>query len=442
MAEDPTTRSPTTNLPLESRHLVSNLDKRGQLDVWRATRDMAWADELAIVLGGACISKDPETLRRHLKRLAECDDPMAPAPPVKRIREVAQAAGLEIDVGPLEAAVRKADSEAAAGLGVYEAALAVAQEVADEARVEMVEVQAIRARHLAELQRTNEKLGELERAASDMLRVRDEFKAGAAAFKQRLGDRRTRRRSSRPLFAEAQTAFYGLGGGIIDEGRGRVLAEVAADGGDHAAVAWCTANRWGRWARSTCDPVMLWRNVVATTGCPLAMTELAMETIDPHESTALIQRAAGLGCERAFWLAGWRLVGTDPEAAIILFEQAPGHPFARFKLGVCHDSGVGTPVDRARAASLWLAASAQGCELAMYNLANCYHLGDGVEADGQQSAYWLDRCVKAGDRDAIYEMGMRYMSGCDVALDLARGVRLVYRAAQLGQPAACSFIGI
>lgn len=92
----------------------------------------------------------------------------------------------------------------------------------------------------------------------------------------------------------------------------------------------------------------------------------------------------------------------DPQGALTQYTVAAkgGIAEAEFDLAVMYDSGVGTPIDRARAALWYGRAAAHGFPRAAYNLATLYASGDGVPADPTLAACWFGQAREGGIRAA------------------------------------------
>lgn len=88
-----------------------------------------------------------------------------------------------------------------------------------------------------------------------------------------------------------------------------------------------------------------------------------------------------------------------------------GDMIAQYNLGVLYDSGLGLPVDKARA-MLWYRKSAdQGFAQAQNNLGRIYYMGDGVAPDYAIAAGYLRRAAEQGIAFSSFFLGMIYAGG-------------------------------
>lgn len=81
-------------------------------------------------------------------------------------------------------------------------------------------------------------------------------------------------------------------------------------------------------------------------------------------------------------------------------------------------------------------AARRNHELAGFNLATMYMVGDGVDQDFEEAAKWMERSAKAGYAPAQFQMGKLYYHGRGVPQDAAKEAYWYEAAAKNGHPAA------
>jgi TPR repeat protein len=175
---------------------------------------------------------------------------------------------------------------------------------------------------------------------------------------------------------------------------------------------------------------------------------------------------------------GSQLIETDEAGATAAFragceskdDDALAVAGSCYKLGLSHEHGLGIPVDKTRAKSLYSSAcsksvpegcyhlgllelaeetaatSAAGhfqkaCDLgvapACNNLGLMYSTGKGVAADPAKALECLQRGCDGGELRACANVGSRYVTGDGVAVNEAKGRELLARACAGGVTEAC-----
>jgi len=87
-------------------------------------------------------------------------------------------------------------------------------------------------------------------------------------------------------------------------------------------------------------------------------------------------------------------------------------------------------------------AAEAGDREAMFNLGNRYMEGDGVGKDPAEGVRWLRKAAEAGQTGAMFNLGLLYVNGEGVAKDPAEAVRWYKKAADLGDTDAMVSLGI
>ena len=116
--------------------------------------------------------------------------------------------------------------------------------------------------------------------------------------------------------------------------------------------------------------------------------------------------------------------------------NALGHPDAPAEMGVYHASGLGMPVDKAKAVQLYAASAAKGSTFGMSQLAWAHRYGVGVQADKARA---LKLYVQAGDlgRAAAFKNAGDMLDGGELDASRANEAGPVYlKGAALGDMGA------
>lgn len=105
-------------------------------------------------------------------------------------------------------------------------------------------------------------------------------------------------------------------------------------------------------------------------------------------------------------------------------------------LGYRHVRSLNTGGDAATAIEWLERAAAKGDTIAMWQLAQLYHSGQGVAKDFAAAMKWYEQAAEAGDADAMYAIGRMYANGEGVAKNEMRYFAWMQRAANAGSAAA------
>lgn len=118
-----------------------------------------------------------------------------------------------------------------------------------------------------------------------------------------------------------------------------------------------------------------------------------------------------------------------------------GRGFAHAILGLCHASGIGTPVDRAAAVEIWRKGAELGDEMSMTAYADALLDGQHVERNEIEALTLLGRAAKRGHGRAETLLGLLYLTGNVVAKDVTRAVGLLESAVSRGENDAAAWLG-
>eukprot|EP01065_Artemidia_motanka_P014290 TRINITY_DN18253_c0_g1_i1.p1 TRINITY_DN18253_c0_g1~~TRINITY_DN18253_c0_g1_i1.p1 ORF type:complete len:493 (+),score=188.33 TRINITY_DN18253_c0_g1_i1:49-1479(+) len=168
---------------------------------------------------------------------------------------------------------------------------------------------------------------------------------------------------------------------------------------------------------------------------------------DPQRAAKLLAGAADAGVREAkFSLAhllsnGDDGVDADPKRAAELYASCNGDtsqpplPESLFEEALLYISGRGVDIDMRRAAGLMKRAAA--CEEAnaavLYNLAEMYLEGEGLEADAAEAARLYRLAAEQGDADSCLRLSELYQFGEGVAADQAESARWARLAEECGR---------
>lgn len=140
-----------------------------------------------------------------------------------------------------------------------------------------------------------------------------------------------------------------------------------------------------------------------------------------------------------------RGVAADAEKAVRLFRvgAATGDAGAQFALAHCLDTGTGVAApDFDAALALYTAAAAQDHAESIGNLGAYYASGRGVARDLPRAVALYKRvlahphALPTTVANAAFNLGLKYMKGDGVASNVEEGLRLLLRAAALGDETA------
>ncbi len=123
-------------------------------------------------------------------------------------------------------------------------------------------------------------------------------------------------------------------------------------------------------------------------------------------------------------------------AALLPLAQA-GDRQAEATLGFFYATGVGTPIDEAKALALLERAAAKDHPGALYNLARSHELGLlGLQQDPALAQVLYLRAVALDHTPSLHRLGLMYLSGKQITRDTGLGRALLERAVAAGDPQA------
>lgn len=137
--------------------------------------------------------------------------------------------------------------------------------------------------------------------------------------------------------------------------------------------------------------------------------------VDDGKAMTMAEEAEELGNKEAFLTLGETYRNRDRRAghgerAFACFTRAEKHnlPAAEAALGLCYESGIGTPPDIGRAVALYRKAAEAGQPFAMARLGYAYAMGEGIEKDEKAAMSWLIKAALRGDAGAIHTLKEDY----------------------------------
>ena len=115
-----------------------------------------------------------------------------------------------------------------------------------------------------------------------------------------------------------------------------------------------------------------------------------------------------------------------------------GDPKAQFNVGLIYANGKGVNKDTYQAMEWYKKAAEQDNTAAQYNLAKLIgQRPDGKDPRAQKMiVYWLQKAAEGGQREAMNDLGMRYLKGEGVKQNKVKAFELFKKAARLGDAAA------
>ena len=121
-----------------------------------------------------------------------------------------------------------------------------------------------------------------------------------------------------------------------------------------------------------------------------------------------------------------------PEAMKRYSMAAAADPFAAYKCGEFMCKGLGTAVDKSKAAELLKRAAAADIPNAQLLLGDLFYNGDGVERDVPKAIALYKGAALHGNPAAMWNVGVVYVSGKGIAADYELGVQWLALASQKG----------
>jgi hypothetical protein len=131
----------------------------------------------------------------------------------------------------------------------------------------------------------------------------------------------------------------------------------------------------------------------------------------------------GIGCEE------------NAEEGFLWYKRAAetGYSAGMFNYANAYETGVGVEEDMAKAEELYLQISAKNETSSMYNLAAYY---DEVKNDPKLAFQYFRKAAELGDDDSIVETGLCYLTGSGVDPDLQLSVKWFLLGAWRGEEQA------
>jgi TPR repeat protein len=138
--------------------------------------------------------------------------------------------------------------------------------------------------------------------------------------------------------------------------------------------------------------------------------------------------------------------GKPAAAATLLRPLAEaGNAEAQLRLALLHYNGHGVKEDERLAVELLGRSARAGNVEAMYQLGNVYTFGNVaaqlVPDPDLEAAKWYHQAAVAGNRDAQYSLGLLFMAGKGVVKSTAEANYWMQQAARAGHPDARSYVG-
>jgi TPR repeat protein len=141
------------------------------------------------------------------------------------------------------------------------------------------------------------------------------------------------------------------------------------------------------------------------------------------------------------------LAAGKAEAAVKLLTPLAerGDAAALLQRGLLHYNGQGVPENEKRAIELLSRSAKAGNVEAMYQLGNVYTFGHSiaqlVDDPDTEAARWYHQAAVAGNADAQYSLALLFMAGKGVVKDPTEADFWMRKAAQAGHVDAKSYIG-
>lgn len=88
-----------------------------------------------------------------------------------------------------------------------------------------------------------------------------------------------------------------------------------------------------------------------------------------------------------------------------------GDEVAQYNMGVLYDSGLGVPVDKARALIWYRKSADQGFALAQNNIGRMFYMGDSVPPNYARAAAYFHKAADQGVAFSQFFLGMIYAGG-------------------------------
>ena len=122
----------------------------------------------------------------------------------------------------------------------------------------------------------------------------------------------------------------------------------------------------------------------------------------------------------------------SPEALVLKEKAVKGDAEAAYNLAACYHLGNGCPQNDATAAKWLTTAASAGDTDAMVNLGDFYHMGIGVTQDEAEALHWYHVAAGHGSAEGEYSIAKAYAEGSGVKADPAQAKSWYLRAANQG----------
>ncbi|MDR3199784.1 MAG: sel1 repeat family protein [Planctomycetaceae bacterium] len=138
-----------------------------------------------------------------------------------------------------------------------------------------------------------------------------------------------------------------------------------------------------------------------------------------------------------------KLVKKNDTEAAKWFRMAAeqGDSDAQYNLGVCYDNGFGVELDPEQAVEWFRKSAEQDHADAQFNLGVCYARGNGVERDLDAAREWYHKAAEQNCPEALYNLANFYLYNIGGKKDEQEGIKLMQKAADLGELRAQHTIG-
>jgi TPR repeat protein len=174
--------------------------------------------------------------------------------------------------------------------------------------------------------------------------------------------------------------------------------------------------------------------------CGVLMFNRSKSGTNQQAARKLLGQAANSGHAHARYLLTriWPEPGQSTNGAATVWDEAKqGNMRAQYELGGRYRRGEGFEPAISLSTQWYQKAAAQGHPQATYCIAMAYLHGWGAERDPAKAAAGFRWCAERGDRDAAHWMYLLFQYGeVDVREDRGEAARWLFRAAELGDPAA------
>lgn len=123
------------------------------------------------------------------------------------------------------------------------------------------------------------------------------------------------------------------------------------------------------------------------------------------------------------------------------------HPESMYHLGCCYYEGVGTEVDHKMAFNIFMTCVKKNSEVdahvreCMFNVANAYFNGDGVEKNLESAYDWYEKAANEGHPSAAFNIAYSYYSGNGREQDFEKAFKYISVPAREGMPQALYMLG-